>query len=75
MADRFSSESKEEMSKNSRAQILVVDDDAVSRKILAQLLASAGYECTESDDGTEALGTCARQAAFASSSRLRYARG
>src|SRR6266699_598000 len=55
MAERFSSESKEEMWKTSRAQILVVDDDAVSRKILAQLLASAGYECRECEDGTEAL--------------------
>src|SRR5256885_3394621 len=55
MAKHFSSESKEEMWKTSRAQILVVDDDAVSRKILAQLLASAGYECRECDDGTEAL--------------------
>src|SRR5438132_6896136 len=55
MAKHFSSESKEEMWKTSRAQILVVDDDAVSRKILAQLLASAGYECRECEDGTEAL--------------------
>jgi sigma-B regulation protein RsbU (phosphoserine phosphatase) len=55
MAGRFSSESKEEMSKTSRAQILVVDDDPVSRKILARLLASAGYACLECEDGTEAL--------------------
>src|SRR6266446_1824475 len=55
MAKRLSSESKEEMWKTPRAQILVVDDDAVSRKILAQLLASAGYQCHECEDGTEAL--------------------
>src|SRR6266567_8273174 len=55
MAERFSSESKEEMWKTSRAEILVVDDDAVSRKILAQLLASAGYQCRECEDGAEAL--------------------
>jgi sigma-B regulation protein RsbU (phosphoserine phosphatase) len=55
MARRFSSESKEKMSKNSRAQILVVDDDAMSRKVLAQVLASAGYECRASDNGAEAL--------------------
>src|SRR5436305_6691367 len=55
MAERFSSESKEEMSNTSRAQILVVDDDAVSRKILARLLASAGYQCHECEDGAEAL--------------------
>jgi phosphoserine phosphatase RsbU/P len=55
MAERFSSESKEEMWKMSRAEILVVDDDAVSRKILAQLLASAGHQYRECEDGTEAL--------------------
>ena len=55
MAGRTSSESKEKMSKNSRAQILIVDDDAMSRKILGQMLASAGYECTESDNGAGAL--------------------
>src|SRR6266404_4600890 len=55
MAKRLSSESKEEMRKTPRAQILVVDDDAVSRKILAQLLASAGLQCHECEDGTEAL--------------------
>src|SRR5256884_1457854 len=43
------------MSNTSRAQILVVDDDAVSRKILARLLASAGYQCHECEDGAEAL--------------------
>src|SRR5260370_12087323 len=52
---RFSSESKESMSKNSPAQILVVDDDAMRRKMLVQVLASAGYECRECEDGTEAL--------------------
>src|SRR6266853_1233274 len=55
MAKRLSSESKEEMWKTPRAQILVVDDDAVSRKILAQLLESAGLQCHECEDGTEAL--------------------
>ncbi len=43
------------MSNNSRAQILVVDDDAISRKILAQLLASAGHNCRECEDGAKAL--------------------
>src|SRR5881409_2728072 len=45
------------MSNTSRAQILVVDDDAVSRKILARLLASAGYQCHECEDGAQALQT------------------
>jgi len=43
------------MSNNSRARILVVDDDAISRKILAQLLASAGHESRECEDGAKAL--------------------
>ncbi len=43
------------MSNNSRAQILIVDDDAMSRKILAQLLASAGHDCRECEDGAKAL--------------------
>jgi phosphoserine phosphatase RsbU/P len=43
------------MSNNSRARILVVDDDAISRKILAQLLASAGHDSRECEDGAKAL--------------------
>jgi sigma-B regulation protein RsbU (phosphoserine phosphatase) len=43
------------MSENSRAEILVVDDDALSRKVLAQLLSAAGYNCRVSKDGSEAL--------------------
>jgi len=43
------------MSNNSRARILVVDDDAISRKILAQLLTSAGHESRECEDGAKAL--------------------
>jgi len=33
----------------------VVDDDAISRKILAQLLASAGHDSRECEDGAKAL--------------------
>jgi sigma-B regulation protein RsbU (phosphoserine phosphatase) len=53
----LSSESKIEMSRanNSQAEILIVDDDALSRKILARLLTSAGYDCTVCGDGAEAL--------------------
>src|SRR5215469_14890320 len=43
------------MPNNSRAEILVVDDDAMSRKVLAQLLSAAGYNCRVSKDGSEAL--------------------
>jgi len=57
MRSSFSSESKEKMSNNSRAEILVVDDDAMSRKILAQLLASAGYDCRDCEGGAQALQT------------------
>src|SRR5215469_16376402 len=57
MTGRVRSESKEEMSNNSRGEILIVDDDAMSRKILAGLLASAGYNCRECENGAKALET------------------
>src|SRR5215469_17109527 len=43
------------MPENSHAEILVVDDDAMSRRVLAQLLSAAGYDCRISRDGLEAL--------------------
>ena len=43
------------MHDNSHAEILVVDDDAMSRRVLAQLLNAAGYNCSVCKDGTEAL--------------------
>jgi len=43
------------MSDNSHAEILVVDDDAMSRRVLAPLLKAAGYECRVCKDGLEAL--------------------
>ena len=51
------SESKIEMStaNNSEAEILIVDDDALSRKILAQVLTSSGYNCQVCGNGAEAL--------------------
>jgi sigma-B regulation protein RsbU (phosphoserine phosphatase) len=57
MTIRLSSESKIEMSmvNYSAAEILIVDDDALSRKILAQLLTAAGYNCQVCEDGAEAL--------------------
>src|SRR5256886_8264584 len=57
MTVRFPSESKIEtsMTNNTHAEILIVDDDALSRKILAQVLTSAGYRCQVSGDGAEAL--------------------
>jgi phosphoserine phosphatase RsbU/P len=55
MGWRTSSESKGEMSDGSRAEILVVDDDALSRRLLAQLLTAAGYKCLVCKDGSEAL--------------------
>jgi sigma-B regulation protein RsbU (phosphoserine phosphatase) len=45
------------MRDNSQAEILVVDDDAMSRRVLAQLLSAAGYNCRVSNDGSEALET------------------
>src|SRR6201984_1803696 len=55
MKRRISSESKDEMSDGSRAEILVVDDDALGRTLLAQLLTAAGYKCLVCKDGSEAL--------------------
>ena len=43
------------MANNSHAEILIVDDDALSRKVLAQVLTSAGYNCRVCGDGAEAL--------------------
>ena len=39
-----------------RPRILVVDDDPLSRRILEQVLVSAGYEVESAVDGQEALG-------------------
>jgi sigma-B regulation protein RsbU (phosphoserine phosphatase) len=36
-------------------QILIVDDDAASRKLLSRMLSSAGYTCREADNATDAL--------------------
>jgi len=57
MTVHLSSESKIEMStaNKPRAEILIVDDDALSRKVLAQLLTSTGYNCQMCGDGAEAL--------------------
>ena len=43
------------MLKNSDGQILIVDDDAISRKALVRTLTSAGYQCRESESGVDAL--------------------
>ena len=43
------------MHDNSHAEILVVDDDAMSRRVLVQLLSAAGYDCRVSNDGSEGL--------------------
>jgi len=45
------------MDNNSHAEILVVDDDAMSRRVLGQLLSAAGYNCRVCKDGAEALDT------------------
>jgi len=55
MKRRISSESKGEMSDGSQLEILVVDDDALSRRLLAQLLTAAGYKCLVCEDGSKAL--------------------
>lgn len=55
MRQRVSSESEIEMAANSHAEILVVDDDSMSRRVLMRLLGAAGYDCRVSKDGIEAL--------------------
>src|SRR5213080_5368723 len=56
MQRRVPSESKVQMSENTHPEILVVDDDGMSRRVLARLLNAAGYNCRLSKDGSEALG-------------------
>ena len=43
------------MFNNSREQILVADDDPMSRRLLVRTLSAAGFHCRESGNGTEAL--------------------
>ncbi|MEY2549431.1 MAG: hypothetical protein QOD64_2013, partial [Verrucomicrobiota bacterium] len=43
------------MAKNSGERILIADDDATSRKLLARILTRAGFTCTDAPDGIEAL--------------------
>ena len=43
------------MSSNSQPEILVADDDAMSRRVLSQSLTAAGYKCRVCKDGIEAL--------------------
>src|SRR5256886_17119183 len=52
------------MSNNSRAEILVVDDDAISRQVLAKLLTATGYKCHVCKDGSEALEAVHAKPAF-----------
>src|SRR6202790_4094030 len=43
------------MEKKPAEKILVVDDDATSRKVLARTLSSSGYDCREAESGREGL--------------------
>ena len=43
------------MVNNNGEQILVADDDPMSRRLLLRTLSAAGFQCRESADGTEAL--------------------
>ncbi|PZR73061.1 MAG: hypothetical protein DLM73_11590 [Chthoniobacterales bacterium] len=43
------------MGKKPTDRILVADDDATSRKLLARILTSTGFDCTQVPDGFEAL--------------------
>ncbi len=46
---------------NSGESILVIDDDALSRKMLVRALMETGYRCDESPDGEEAWGKIHQQ--------------
>jgi sigma-B regulation protein RsbU (phosphoserine phosphatase) len=46
---------EEKMVNKSNGQILIVDDDGGSRKLLVRTLSSAGYGCLECGSGVEAL--------------------
>ena len=39
----------------SSRQILIVDDEDASRALLTRMLSSAGYNCRETDNATDAL--------------------
>jgi len=43
------------MQKSRGGKILVVDDDASSRRLLTRILSAAGYECAEATNGLEGL--------------------
>src|SRR3981081_4268087 len=43
------------MQKKPAGKVLVVDDDATSRKVLARTLSSTGYDCREAKSGREGL--------------------
>lgn len=43
------------MTSSDGGKILVADDDAMSRRLLTRALDAAGFSCTESPDGVEAL--------------------
>jgi phosphoserine phosphatase RsbU/P len=45
----------EQMQTKSNGQILIVDDDSGSRRLLVRTLSSAGYRCKECASGAEAL--------------------
>jgi sigma-B regulation protein RsbU (phosphoserine phosphatase) len=43
------------MARTPEAEILVVDDDAVSRRLLLRILTASGYACREASNGRDAL--------------------
>jgi sigma-B regulation protein RsbU (phosphoserine phosphatase) len=55
IADTFRCESvRKKMQPNPDGEILVVDDDPLTRKMLVRTLSSAGYRCRESENGVQA---------------------
>ncbi|PYL10196.1 MAG: DNA-binding response regulator, partial [Verrucomicrobia bacterium] len=49
------------MRSKSNGQILIVDDDGASRRLLVRTLSTAGYRCKECASGVEALSLIRRE--------------
>ncbi len=50
------------VSEKKAARILIVEDNAINRRLAEHLLRRLGHECEKAEDGVEALAICERQA-------------
>jgi CheY-like chemotaxis protein len=72
--DRRTEEERNAEGARPPATILVVDDDASVRRMLARMLQAENYTVVEAADGLDALDQCARQAVTAVVSDVRMPR-